>query len=218
MLKGNLTGKGIVIALAMLVLPFIKLAAQNADTYIKSLNAQYLADRGVQLSWTTKYNDTIAHFLIERSLDGQHFEEMDQVASVNTKTTFKFIDYKPYAEVSYYRIKVIDYDNNIYTSSLVSVYVTGSGKPELVLYPMPVGNANTLNLDFNGIEKEFTVLVTITDQFGRKVYVKEIEVNSLNGQSALDLNGTLSAGNYQMTVLAHSGQNFKIGKLLQIVQ
>lgn len=217
MLKGNLT-KGFVIALLMLVLPLVKSSAQDAATYIKSLSARHLVNRGVQLSWSIKYNDTTAYFLIERSLDGQHFEELGEVSATNTETTFKFIDYKPYAEVSYYRIKVIDYDGNVYPSSLVSVYIAGSGKPELVLYPMPVGNSNSLNLDFRGIEKEFGALVTISDQFGRQVLSKEIKVSSMNAQSVLDLEGMLSAGNYQMTVLGHSGQQFKIGKLIQIVE
>lgn len=210
--------KGIFSGLVVLMITLNVLSAQDNNPYIRNLTIQHVKDRGAIISWASKYNDTTSFFIVERSIDGQNFEKLGEVASVNTQTSFKFIDRKPYTDVSYYRIQVVDYDGKTFTSSLVSLYIPVHGNPELVLYPMPVGNSNTLNLNFQGVEKDFKALVLITDHFGREVLSKEIQIDSFNSISAVDLNGILSAGNYQMTVLGHSGQNFKIGKLLQIVQ
>ena len=210
--------KIVLAGMVILILSFNTLSAQQNDPFIRTFSAQNVQERGVVLNWSSRYNDTTAFYIVERSLDGQNFEKLGEVTSINTQTSFKFIDRKPYSEVSYYRLQVIDYDGNAYTSNLVSLYIPSQGKPALVLYPMPVGNANTLNLNFQGIQKNTKAIITITDHFGRQVLSKEIDVNSLNSHNEIELNGLLSPGNYQMTVLGHSGQSFKIGKLLQIVK
>lgn len=210
--------KGILSGLLVLIFTLHTLSAQGSDPYIHNLSVQHVPDRGVIVNWATKYNDTTSYFIIERSIDGQNFDKLGEVPSVNTQTSFRFIDRKPYTDVSYYRIQVIDYDDNSFISNLVSLYLPTYGNPELVLFPMPVGNANTLNLNFQGVEKDFKAQVSITDHFGRQVITTEISINTLNSQSSLDLNGILSAGNYQMTILGHSGQNFKIGRLIQIIE
>lgn len=210
--------KGLFSGLVVLMLTLNIVSAQANDPYIRNLSLQYVQDRGVIVNWASKFNDTTSYFIVERSVDGRNFEQLGELASVNTRTSFKYIDRKPYTDVSYYRIQVIDYDGKSFVSSLVSLYIPTYGNPELVLYPMPVGNSNTLNLNFQGVEKDFKAMVSITDHFGREVLRKEINIDSMNSQGAVELNGILSAGNYQMTILGHSGQNFKIGKLLQIVQ
>ncbi len=218
MLSSAKTVKGNILGILILFLAVISVSAQDVNSYIKNLSAVNIPDRGVQISWNTKYNDTTSFFVVERSIDGENFERIGEVSSVNTKTFFKFIDRKPYADVSYYRLKVVDYDGKTFITSLTSTFIPSQGKPELVLYPMPVGNANSLNLNFQGVEKDCKATVTITDQFGRQVLSRELNVNSLQARNSLELNGDLPAGNYQMTVMGHSGQSFKIGKLLQIVK
>lgn len=217
MLSCEKTVKGGIIGVLLFFLTVISVSAQDNISYVKNFSGHNVPNRGVVLSWNTKYNDTTAYFIVERSTDGENFEKLGEVSSVNTQTVFKFIDRKPYADVSYYRLQVVDYDGRRFTSALTSTYIPTGRKPELVLYPMPVGNANSLNLNFKGIEKEFKAMVTITDQFGRQVLTQEIVVSSFNNQKTLDFKGELPAGNYQMTILGHSGESFRIGKLLQIV-
>lgn len=185
---------------------------------IQSFEAIHIPGRGVQISWGSQYNDTTAYFLIERSLDGLNFDFLAEVKVVNTKTTHKFIDRNPYKEVSYYRLKVIDYDGKSFESNLISVYIQSHGQPELVLYPMPVGNSETLSLSFQGLEQNCKAFVQITDHSGRKVISREVELNNFQNKSELTFDGELAPGNYQITVVGYGGASFKIGKLLQIVQ
>lgn len=189
----------------------------NNVNEIKSIEAAYLNGRGVQLKWTTKYNDTTDYFVVERSLDGINFESLTEASFSNTETDHKFIDRNPFKGVSYYRLQVIDYDGEAHFSKVVSIYIEGNGKPELVLYPMPVGNAETLNLSFLGVEQSFKAMVYVTDQTGRRIISKELQITSLQSASELDLNEKLSPGNYQLTIVAHTGLDFRIGRLLQIL-
>lgn len=189
----------------------------NNVNEIKSIEAVYLQGRGVQLSWTTKYNDTTDYFVVERSIDGINFESLSEASFSNTQTDHKFIDRNPYKGVSYYRLQVLDYDGEAHISKVVSTFIEGAGKPELVLYPMPVGNAATLNLSFLGVEQSFKAMVFVTDQTGRRVISKEVEISSIQTASELNLQEELSPGNYQLTIIAHTGLDFRIGKLIQIL-
>ncbi|WP_017731941.1 hypothetical protein [Nafulsella turpanensis] len=207
-------------ALIAFIFSATALYAQNSAlnvNEIKSIEATYLKGRGVQLSWATKFNDTTDYFIVERSLDGLTFEALTEASYSNTQTNHKFIDRNPYKGVSYYRLQVIDYNGEANISRVVSIYLEGSGKPELVLYPMPVGNAETLNLSFKGVEQSFKAMVYVTDQTGRRIISKEVEITSVHAASELDLQQKLSPGNYQLTIVAHTGLDFRIGKLLQII-
>jgi hypothetical protein len=185
---------------------------------IQSFEAVYIPERGVQLNWASKYNDTTDFYIVERSLDGLNFETLAEVQSANTRTNHKYIDRNPYKEVSYYRLKVVDYDGRTFVSNLISTYIRSLEKPELVLYPMPVGKSQTLSLRFQGIEQSCKALVQVTDHAGRKVISREVELGNFQNKSELSLNSELAPGNYQITVVGYAGASFKIGKLLQIVQ
>lgn len=209
--------------LGMLLLLFVSssLFAQeiiNRANEIQFFEAKHIPGRGIQLDWASKYNDTTAYFVVERSLDGMNFEILGEVKATNTRTNHKFIDRTPYRDVSYYRLQVIDYDGKVFVSNLISAYIPNQGQPELVLYPMPVGNNETLSLRFQGVEQTCKVYVQVTDQNGRKVLSREAEISSFQNISELKFEGELAPGSYQVTVVGHSGASFKIGKHLQIVR
>lgn len=221
MLSLNQIHKSGLAGLIILFLSATALYAQdqaNNVNEIKSVEAIYLNGRGVQFSWTTKYNDTTDYYIVERSLDGITFEILAETSSSNTQTDHKFIDRNPFRGVSYYRLQVIDYDGEVHISKVVSLYIEGNRNPELVLYPMPVGNAEILNLSFLGVEQSFKAMVYVTDQTGRRVISQEMEISSLHTAAELDLQEKLSPGNYQLTIVAHTGLDFRVGKLLQIME
>lgn len=221
MLRKLKTGNGRIWGMLMLLFVSSSLFAQET-TYsaneIQFFEAKHMEGRGIQLDWASKYNDTTAYFVVERSLDGMNFEQIGEVKATNTRTNHKFIDRTPYKNVSYYRLQVIDYDGRRFISHLISAYIPNQGQPELVLYPMPVGNSETLSLRFQGVEQSCKVYVQVTDQNGRKVLSREAEISSFQNISELQLEGQLAPGNYQVTVVGHSGSSFKIGRHLQITR
>lgn len=221
MLSNSQIQNGWMMGMILFLLSASTLFAQDkaySANEIQSFEANYIPNRGVQLNWASKFNDTTAYFVVERSIDGMNFDVLAEVKANNTRTNHKYMDRNPIQEVSYYRLKVIDYDGNAFTSNVISTYIRSQGKPELVLYPMPVGNSETLSLRFQGLEHNCKALVQVTDHSGRRVISKEVELSNFQNISELNFEGELSPGNYQITVVGYAGASFKIGKLLQIVQ
>jgi hypothetical protein len=89
-----------------------------------SFDADKLSANSVKLEWSTtseKYNKV---FVLERSLDGIHF---DSIASLEGKGTtdimnqYFYLDSNPYTTINYYRLKIVDNNGNYTYSSLAEV-------------------------------------------------------------------------------------------------
>ncbi|MBS1737428.1 MAG: T9SS type A sorting domain-containing protein, partial [Bacteroidetes bacterium] len=63
------------------------------------------------LNWVTFQESNTDHFIVEKSKDGIHFNEINRLLSAgNTSgtTSYSIIDYSPFAGLNYYRIAQID--------------------------------------------------------------------------------------------------------------
>ncbi len=109
----------------------------------------------VLLEWSTATEQNNDHYTIEKSRDGQSFEEVVRVNgagnSVSTQS-YDAVDHHPYTGESYYRLKQTDTDGAYTYSDLVPVTV--DAPVELVVWPNPIGNGQVLSLppDAGGYE------------------------------------------------------------------
>lgn len=90
------------------------------------------------LTWATAMEKDNAAFVIERSQDGTHFESISSVAGQGTTSqlsNYSFTDEHPYAGISYYRLKQVDFDGTQTHSAIQSVYFDSSA--EFFLFPNP---------------------------------------------------------------------------------
>lgn len=63
------------------------------------------------LNWVTFQESNTDHFIVEKSKDGIHFNEINRLLSAGTTsgtTSYSIIDYSPFAGINYYRIAQID--------------------------------------------------------------------------------------------------------------
>jgi trimeric autotransporter adhesin len=138
------------------------------------------------LQWETANETNASHFGIERSNDGQNFEEIGQVkAHGNIKNNYLYIDKEAASQASpmlYYRLKIVDADNSFKHSNVISV----SFKTATIVnvYPNPIEEVLNLRLSF---EKADHIEILITDIQGRVVYkqnkfvvtgLSDIKINS----------------------------------------
>jgi len=75
------------------------------------------------LKWTTATEENNAYFNIQRSTDGQNFDEIGRVTGNGTTTTtmdYEFIDSQPLSPLSYYRLQQVDFDGKSSFSDIVS--------------------------------------------------------------------------------------------------
>ncbi len=154
----------------------------------------YTNDR-VELSWATSSEVNSDYFIIERSIDGENWQQLDQVEAVGNsveQTNYKLIDEAPYQGTSYYRLKQFDIDGSLSTTDVEAVYLNSSEMDELLIFPNPSSDLVTLKGD----------LVTLStfgflNVLGQNIKSEITIYDQGDGTIVLDVS-TLSPGIYQI--------------------
>jgi hypothetical protein len=117
----------------------------------------YQENNIVIMRWQSGNETNIDHFVIERSSDGVHFDELHEVVSkgsIDQDSAYADEDSYPSATVNYYRLKVIDKDGNASYQPVARVDLLHKQTP--VIYPTVVHMGATLRL--NGYhEQPYTI-------------------------------------------------------------
>ena len=108
-----------------------------------TFKGRYVGDQ-VQLDWATGSEENNSHFVIERTHDGAHWEEIGEVAGAGFATEvtrYMFMDENPYKDFNYYRIKQVDYDGEYDYSKIVLVSsMVQSARLDLNVHPNPAND------------------------------------------------------------------------------
>lgn len=162
-----------------------------------------VVDDQVRLDWSTAVEINNELFVIERSVDGENFTAITEMAGAgNSAIQHDYVawDNNPLTGTSYYRLKQVDYDGKFTYSDLQAVTIDG-GEWVVNIYPNPVTNGQ-LNMqltgpfDFAGMDDD--AQVTITDMAGRVIYNKTIGLGY--GRISIDLPDYISGGQYLLQV------------------
>jgi Secretion system C-terminal sorting domain len=96
----------------------------------------------IKLEWVTASETDNAFFTIQRSKDGQAWEDIQKIPGAgNSGNTEYYTAYDPipYAGISYYRLMQTDIDGKYTYSSVVSINL-GNSKPAISVYPNPASD------------------------------------------------------------------------------
>ncbi|MBK9018232.1 MAG: T9SS type A sorting domain-containing protein [Saprospiraceae bacterium] len=127
------------------------------------LDAQ-LGEENVALTWVMKHMDDVEVAVLERSVDGQHFEEIMLVEN-NGVGFYREFDQSPTEGINQYRLRWNTADSAANYSNISSVDFMPMGTA--TVFPNPVqGIANIYVEDFIG--KPATL--TVSDALGRPIY------------------------------------------------
>jgi hypothetical protein len=137
----------------------------------------YSANDEIELFWSTASEINSDEFIVERTRDGKEFEEVTRIkAAGNSITTlnYKAIDRNPYAGLSYYRLRQVDFDGKTYDSKLV-VAKHISSVTDVQLFPNP-SKENA----FVKLVSEFATSGTlqVINSLGALVYDEPVSVQS----------------------------------------
>jgi hypothetical protein len=134
-----------------------------------------------QLTWATSQEINSKHFVIERSTNGRNFTALGTVkASGNSNRLVKYTytDNQPTRGINFYRLQLVDADNNYRFSDIKSV--RNLGKADVSIYPNPV--RDNVKLIINTEEAEIASLVIYSAE-GKAVYTKTISlIQGINTQ------------------------------------
>jgi hypothetical protein len=176
-----------------------------------SFNA-HLKNGYAELRWTSKQEQNLQQYEIERSADGRNYSKTGTVAArgSNGEESYLFTDNNPVNGKVYYRIRLVGDANNTYKfSNTLSVPSLPAGNFELTNLVNPFGNTISFQLT---VEKNETVDLQLLDASGKLFY--QTKRNAGKGTNAINFEtpAYLQKGNYLLRVVMKEGV---IHKLIQ---
>ena len=162
-----------------------------------SFTASLLSDKKVKLNWSTSMEINCSSYKIERSIDGNIFNEIADVAGNGTTLLFhsySFIDDVSFAtgSIVYYRIEQLDIDGKSSYSKVLPVKLKNENT-QIIISPNPFSNYLNINMEWT---KNEMIVIRIIDVQGNKVISKNIQMSK--GLNYISMNNLshLPAGNY----------------------
>lgn len=157
----------------------------------------------VKLTWQTASEINNDFFSVERSTDGKHFENIENIGGAGNSTTlhtYSTSDFSPPAGLVYYRIKQTDFDGHAEEFEIKSVKVESTAESDFRIesvFPNPFRDHVTLRLH---AADEVQLTVSIISAGGNRVLTKTFDVASGTGNVELTTDEHLPDGLYMLTV------------------
>jgi hypothetical protein len=167
-----------------------------------------------KLEWTTMSETNNDYFSLERSENGNSFEQfanIDGAGNSTRKLDYFSYDHSPFNGITYYRLKQTDFDGKYTYSSVISIENNLDEIAISNVHPNPT--TDDLNFDFYSPVKG-TVKIQILDLTGRVVVDKEQNVEE--GKSSLNTEmGSLAKGIYSLKVIFNQGNYKSLTKIIK---
>ena len=156
----------------------------------------------VSIDWATASETNSDYYVVERSMDAEHFEPIGTVEAAGEsqhRIDYSFMDLLPSEGANYYRLKQVDLDGAYeHTGKVVVLFGKEDEKP--TLFPNPV--QDVLSVSFK-MPMAGTAYVQLVDAIGRVVRDRDMDLE--RGQQTISIRtGGLSAGSYRMRLFTNS--------------
>lgn len=168
-----------------------------------SITATPMDDRSVDVNWSTSTELNCSHFVVERMNELQEWDSLGYITGAGTTTVtqhYQFNDKHPFLEISYYRVRQVDFDGKINYSPIASVQLTAQ---KLIAVPNPSSGKFNIHIPIANDQSEEYLFVY--DQFGKLIQEKPVGKNTI---VTIDLS-KYPAGIY---ILRYSGDVIRLVK------
>ena len=163
-----------------------------------------LEDGVVQLNWETSSEINNDYFVVEKSLDGVSFTEVDRVDGMGNSIVSNQYFFTEFSddEVAFYRLKQVDFDSSYEYSNIIKIG-NSNGQEDLVVFPNPITRGQFMTIYFKQANE-----VRLLNSNGSVVSIKNTGmVNQVSFSTA-----NLVPGNYIAQVI--SGSEIQFSKFL----
>ena len=215
------------LAAAFLFAGLTRAAAQSTSTTsITSTPALILSFDGqvtnnvAMLTWVMENETNSKWFVIERSGDNGEYDSIGVVTGVNNNnmTTYTFTDNNMQSGNNYYRLRMVDVDNVVRYSKIISLYdyavqQTTVAAPKMNVYPNPA--AATINYTVSATSNQ-QVIVQVYNLAGVVLLTAEQQLNTGNNVETLAVS-SLKAGNYFLKVTNVEGNSQFVQPFVKIM-
>lgn len=159
--------------------------------------------KGTDLHWVTTTERDNDFFTVEKSRDGQNFEELFILDGAgNSSEVIDYFAFDPNVELgfSYYRLKQTDFNGDSEYTKIKTVNRLSDDIDRLTITPNPVQNST--DVFFNNYKSEFCT-IKVTDSYGKNIYSEEF--TSKIGGNTIRLNlSDYSKGIYFVEVVTNN--------------
>lgn len=155
----------------------------------------------VSIKWTTASEFNNSYFIVQKSINGTIFTDLDNIkgyGNTNTIKHYSAMDNNPQAGFNYYRLVQVDYDGQETISKTVAIEVMENKDLTLKIYPNPA--VNTVNISFSSAITSADI--KLGDMMGN-ILVNE-KLNSSGNAIQLDVS-TIKPGTYIVYIFKHDG-------------
>ncbi len=167
-----------------------------------------LENNNVRIDWSTASELNNDYFVVERSEDAYHFEEIAVENGAGNSDAFRYYavtDRFPLEGVAYYRLKQVDFDGTTTYFDIKMVdnqndYVDNHG---LTVFPNPIMEHSKFSIGLEGFTGE-NVQVKIQNMNGFLIYSEEMNISQNRELIALETNIIQDSGMYVVSVFNDS--------------
>ncbi len=173
-----------------------------------------LKGSGVNVSWSTSFEQNNQYFNVERSTNGSTWETINTVASKGNSSVvvnYSAYDAKPNSGVNLYRVKQFDLDGRVSTSSIAKIKVNIDKTTANVLANPFI---NDIVVDFSTKNAEM-VSVRLLDITGKLIFADNLKVNSGSSRIQLSKAAQLNSGMYILSIADAEGNTILNTKLIK---
>ncbi len=147
---------------------------------------------GIRLTWGTASETNNDYFMLERSADGNEFEEVDRVGgngTTNQPKDYSLVDMNPLIGANYYRLTQVDFDGQSETFDILLAFFEADNK--VAVFPNPV--QEKINVQFGGTFSRTNVELSIISLSGKLLWQRQM---LLSGSRVSIYIETLPPGTY----------------------
>lgn len=101
----------------------------------------------VRISWSTTLEQNNHYFIVQRSTNGQQFNNLHTVPAANKPSSYSYLDSTPIPGVNYYRLAQIDLDGKAAYSSIMQVDIPTGSRRLLQIKPNPASGVIYLTME-----------------------------------------------------------------------
>lgn len=174
-----------------------------------SFNAEY-KNKNVSLEWITATEINNDYFSVQRSKDGKLFYEILRVKGAGNSSSLKqyrAVDENPLPDVSYYRLKQVDYDGSEMLTHPVAVKIPTAGNISIISV-LPFSQSGIVSLQIYS-EQNCSGEIIMIDAQGRVVLKDKVEL--FEGMKTYNLT-TPSVAEGLYTFLLKTGQEISTAR------
>jgi choice-of-anchor B domain-containing protein len=144
---------------------------------LTEIQARTVDELKAEVEWTTASESNSKEFQIERSRDGISFSQIGTVAAVGNSTsptTYTFLDENTPDGISYYRLKILDKDEEFEYSEIVNIEIS-TFKGDIRIFPNPIRKNEEIIVQFDR-KVNTAARIGMYDATGKTVFLTETSV------------------------------------------